>query len=89
MNTINITFHKKTEKPKPGTLCLVFFDRVLRARTCWYLDNTDEDVKEFGDGEGFYRDNEPMSEGAIKLEDIFGWISLKELDNLVKNTKGN
>lgn len=82
---MNIIFHKATEKPKPYTLCLVFFDK-LHPQICRYLDDTEQDVKDFGNGEGFYKDNEPMSNG--KWENFIGWIELEDLDKLVKETKG-
>lgn len=84
MKKTKIIFHKNTEKPETYDLCLVFFNKFLHPRIYRYLDETDKDVQEFGNGEGFYEDNEPMSDGGIKLKDIFGWIDVNELDKLVR-----
>ena len=84
---INISVHNRLEKPKPYTLCLVFCDK-LQPRICRYLDDTDQDIEEYGTGEGFYENNESFFTGKQELNDIIGWIDLKELHDFVKTLTG-
>lgn len=74
------------KKPKINTLCLVFYkDPNMYPDICDYLDDTNIEVEQFGEGEGFYVRSDPVSDGPVNMDWIRGWVDLYKIDKCLKD----
>ena len=81
---MNIKLKPATEKPKIDSLCLVFYkERLFQPTICYYLDDTNITIEQFGDGEGFYESGDEYAHNKVDPNIIHGWVDLNELDEKV------
>lgn len=81
---MNIKLKLATEKPKIDSLCLVFYkERLFQPTICYYLDDTNITIEQFGDGEGFYESGDEYAHNKVDPNIIHGWVDLDELDEKV------
>lgn len=82
---MNVRIHTATEKPKIDSLCLVFYkDRLFQPTICYYLDDTNITIEQFGNGEGFYESGDEYAHNKVDPNIIHGWVDLNELDEKVQ-----
>lgn len=84
---MKIKIHAAEQMPKINTLCLVFYkERLFQPCVCYYLDDTDINIEQFGDGEGFYEAGDEYAHNKVDPNIIRGWIDLYELDEKLKES---
>lgn len=81
-----LQIHDATEKPKPGTQCLVFYKQHLfTSDTCFYLDETYPTLASIGGKEGFYIKDQPYTDGPVDPRIIDSWVDLDEMEQQVSD----
>jgi len=82
---MKIKVHEAEQIPEINSLCLVFYkERLFQPDVCYYLDNTDINIEQFGDGEGFYERSDDYAHNKVDPNIILGWVNLYELDEKLK-----
>lgn len=87
---MQIKIHLMPEKPKINSTCLVFYkNNQFHPSICFYLDKTDDEIKELGLDEGFYKDafRESYYETHQPDDWILAWVYLDEINDLVQDIK--
>lgn len=83
---MNVKIHPATEKPSINSLCLVFYkERLFQPQICYYLDDTNITIEQFGDGEGFYESGDEYARNKVDPEIIAYWVDLYEMQDAILN----
>lgn len=82
---MNVKIHPATEKPSIDSLCLVFYkERLFQPTVCYYLDDTNITIEQFGNGEGFYESGDEYAHNKVDPQTIRGWVDLYDFDERVQ-----